>query len=101
LPHWLDPEDWGLWCRDRAQRGKPITADAARLQIQKLDKYRSQGHAPRDVIEHCVSNSYQGLFPPQKQTQQRPAPAGKWGAAGRTIFGPSHPDSEVIDAETH
>jgi hypothetical protein len=100
LPAWLQREDWTLWCRDRAKRNKPITEDAARLQFEKLDKYRGQGHDPHDVIEHCIANSYQGLFPPPVKAPVRGhVNGGKHAAAGRTLFGSAPQDSEVIDVE--
>jgi hypothetical protein len=76
LPDWLDAETWQSWCRDRASRGKRITEDAARLQLRKLAEYREQGHEPATVIEHCIANGYQGLFPPSGP--KKPAtPSGK------------------------
>lgn len=71
LPHWLDTEDWQSWVADRKARRKPITEEAARRQIMKLDEYRSQGHRPADVISNSIAGGYQGLFPPK--VQNRPA----------------------------
>lgn len=65
LPDWLDTEIWGMWCADRKDRRKPISAQAAALQLQTLDRYRAEGFTPRQVIEHSISNGYQGLFPPK------------------------------------
>jgi len=35
LPDWLDPELWQRWCADKKRRRKPITPDAAKLQIKQ------------------------------------------------------------------
>ncbi|MDP9895349.1 hypothetical protein J2W32_004447 [Variovorax boronicumulans] len=69
LPAWLGREDWAMWVRDRKGRKKPITADAARLQIQSLDKLRSLGHSPAAVIQHAIASGYQGLYPPPKSSR--------------------------------
>lgn len=76
LPDWLDRKDWGRWCADRKTRKKPITEDAARLQLRKLDGYRAEGHQPVDVIDNAIANSYAGLFPPNKRAD-RAAPSTK------------------------
>jgi hypothetical protein len=102
LPDWLPAESWGMWCRDRAKRGKPMTEDAARMQVKKLDGYRAQGFTAAEVIEHSVGSSYQGLYPPSRAQQSAAAPQRRFeprhAAAGRTIFGPSN-ETEVIDVE--
>lgn len=64
IPEWLDPELWAMWCRARKAKGKPITEDAARIQLKQLDGYRREGMTPQSVIEHAVASSNQGLFPP-------------------------------------
>lgn len=66
VPSWLDRADWLRWVADRKQRGKPITEDAARLQIDSLTKYHGQGYTAREVIDHSIASSYQGLFPPKR-----------------------------------
>lgn len=64
LPDWLPIELWAMWVKYRAQSKKPVTEDAARLQIGKLAKFRSQGHDVRLVIEAVIENGWQGLFVP-------------------------------------
>lgn len=75
LPDWLEQDDWSRWCKDRKQRGKGITEDAARLQIKKLGDYRSDGFTPAEVIENSIANGYQGLFPP-KRSAAKPVKTG-------------------------
>lgn len=70
LPEWLDRESWCLWCRDRKKRGKTVSEDAAPLQIRTLTKYRQDGFTPLEVIEHSISNGYQGLYPPKRATSR-------------------------------
>ncbi len=63
LPDWLDPDLWQRWCADKKRRRKPITPDAAKLQIKHLAEYREQGHTPQAVIEHSIASGYQSLYP--------------------------------------
>ncbi|MGC3984808.1 MAG: helix-turn-helix domain-containing protein [Pseudorhodoferax sp.] len=65
LPEWLDAEAWAMWVKYRAAAKKPITEDAARLQIGKLTKFRGEGHDPKLVIEAAIENSWQGLYLPK------------------------------------
>lgn len=69
LPDWLDREVWGMWCKDRKDRKKPITQQAAALQIKTLDELRAKGWTPRQVIENAISNGWQGLYPPNKSSK--------------------------------
>lgn len=66
LPDWLDTELWQRWCADKKRRRKPITPDAAKLQIKHLAEYREQGHTPQAVIEHSIASGYQSLYPPRR-----------------------------------
>lgn len=72
LPEWLDRQVWGSWCADRKKRGKPITEEAASLQVKKLGEYMQAGHTPEAVIEHSIASSYQGLFAPKTTAQAAP-----------------------------
>lgn len=72
LPGWLDRDLWCMWCRDREARGKPLTEDAAKLSIRKLDGHRADGHTPKDVIENAIANSWQGLHAPSSQPKKPP-----------------------------
>lgn len=94
LPDWLDRRSWTEWCADRSQRGKPITKRAAELQVKALETYRHQGHSPESVIEHCITNGYQGLYAPKRPQTTVAKP--KHAAAAAGIFGFSQ-HQEVID----
>lgn len=62
LPDWLPTETWQMWVRNRKETRKPITEDAAKLQIKTLTKYREEGQDPVAVIENAIANGWQGLF---------------------------------------
>lgn len=67
LPNWLALEVWTAWVADRRERGKPITSRAAAQHLAKLAELREQGHTPESVINHSISNGWQGLFAPKSQ----------------------------------
>ena len=75
IPDWLPRDSWLEWCQDRRDKGKTITQLAANKQLKQLAEYREQGHHPTAVIDHCIANGYQGLFPPRSTTNE---------ASGRT-----------------
>lgn len=73
LPGWLSAELWAEWVGFRKELKKPIkTLRGVTASIKSLDEYRTQGHSPESVINHCIANEYQGLYaPPQKCAQPK------------------------------
>lgn len=68
LPDWVPAVKWSTWMGLRkANTRKPESQAAA---VRQLDKLRSQGHAPDDVLDYCIAGGYQGLFAPPKDTKQ-------------------------------
>jgi chorismate mutase len=65
LPECVSAEDWARWCADRSKRRKPVTPEAAKLQLAKLVAFMADGHLPKDVIDNSIANGYQGLFAPK------------------------------------
>nr|WP_315528264.1 YdaU family protein [uncultured Achromobacter sp.] len=72
LPDWLDREDWQGWVADRKARKKPVTQEAAKLQLKQLADFRAEGHQPGAVIANRIASGYQGLYPPRTQTRTKP-----------------------------
>lgn len=54
-----------MWVKYRAATKKPVTEDAARLQIAKLGKLRTEGHDVRLIVEAVIENGWQGLYAPK------------------------------------
>lgn len=65
LPAIVPRDVWLRWVKDRRKRGKPITEDAAALQLEKLIEYAAHGHTPESVVKHSIAGSFQGLYPPK------------------------------------
>jgi hypothetical protein len=76
LPGWLAPAVWFEWCDDRKERGKPITARAAKKQFAQLLEYDRQGFSAESVVSHSIAGGFQGLYPPQKSRGWQAAPTG-------------------------
>ena len=64
-------EAWALWCQHLLEKGKPLTATAARLQ---LDKLAGLGE-PKAIaaLQHSAAMNYIGVFEP-KAAAGKPAP---------------------------
>ena len=62
MPCWLDGGAWSAYAEMRKKIRKPMTDEAARMAINKLDDLRSRGHDPTKVLMQSVFNSWQGLF---------------------------------------
>jgi len=65
LPPWLDPPLWESWVRDRKERGHALTQRAAELSIDSLAKLRSEGWAPKAVIDNAIALGWRGLYAPK------------------------------------
>jgi len=69
LPFWVPAEAWISFVEMRkamGQRGK-LTANAAKLIINKLEELKNQGQDPRLVLEQSVMNNWKGVFPLKQQ----------------------------------
>lgn len=65
IPAWLDPEVWSAYCEMRKAKGKraPFTVAAAKRVLYILDRMRSEGQSPNDVLWQSVVNGWSGVFP--------------------------------------
>jgi phage replication O-like protein O len=73
IPEWLNKDAWQEWVQYRKESRKSINSQLTVTKaFNALNDYRSEGHDPVDVINHCIANSYQGLYPPKgKQSRQQ------------------------------
>lgn len=72
LPSHIPAEPWQDFCDMRRRIGKPMTLRAMELAVGRLDKLAEDGWPPGDVLNHCTLNSYQGIYPPKDQRNDRP-----------------------------
>lgn len=69
-------EAWDGWIRHRRELGKPVSADAAKLQIDKLQAWGIDKAIA--AIEESVAAGWTGLFRPRKDTDDTDEPTSGW-----------------------
>ena len=62
LPPWLDSELWEDYLDMRKKLKAAPTEKAKKLLISKLDKLKSEGQDPDEILKQSIENSWKGLF---------------------------------------
>lgn len=62
IPSWLPKEAWESFRSHRIQIKKPMTEEAERLTILKLESLKKDGNDPISVLEQSVMHGWQGIF---------------------------------------
>lgn len=65
LPQWLPAKDWHDFLDHRKKIKKPMSCEAQRRAINRLDAFRQRGHDPAFVLDASIVNGWQGLFEPK------------------------------------
>jgi len=66
LPEWLKREDWDAFVEFRAEIKKPLTVNAKRLTLSKLEKLVKAGDNASEIISESIMNNWTALFPLRK-----------------------------------
>jgi 5-methylcytosine-specific restriction endonuclease McrA len=78
LPEWIPLPDWNAWLQIR-KRGTN-TPHALNLAIKKIEELSKQGYAPQSVLQNCILNGWQGIYPPKGNgTQPEAQKQAYWG----------------------
>lgn len=77
LPEWMPGDTWEAFVRSRKALKKPMTDDAQRLALMKLDRMRQQGQDPVEVVNQSVVQGWIGLFDVKPEAQQQGQPLNK------------------------
>lgn len=64
LPLWVPKERFYEWMQMRKRIKKPVHLTQVAAVVRKLDRFRSQGYDPEEILDHGIAGSNQGLFPP-------------------------------------
>jgi hypothetical protein len=74
LPPCIDPDAWAAFVEMRKAKGKraPFTLAAAKRIVYELDRLKSQGHPPAEVLWQSTMNGWSGVFPLRKLTPDSP-----------------------------
>jgi hypothetical protein len=83
LPDWLDKESWNNFIQHRKEIGKPLKTTGIKMAIKKLERMKEQGQDIVLVIEHAISNGYQGLFEIKSQGESNGKDSKYYGANGK------------------
>lgn len=76
LPEWLSPAVWKSWVDYRRDLKKSIKSQQTVTQaINLLERCKSNGYQPEEIINQSIANGWQGLFEPKGGRQSSRAPA--------------------------
>ncbi|MFT4056740.1 MAG: helix-turn-helix domain-containing protein [Novosphingobium sp.] len=86
IPDWMPMEAWNGYVAMRNRIRKPLTDRAVKLMVEKLERWRADGHDPGAILDDATEHSWTGLYPPKEDRnaarQQNPD---AWrGTAGRS-----------------
>lgn len=67
LPDWVPGEDWKSFDDSRKKLRKPMTNFAKSLVIKELDRLRSEGHDPGEVLRLAVRRGWLDVYAPKTE----------------------------------
>lgn len=71
----MPPADWQAFVDHRKRVRSPMTDLAQTKAIAELDRLRTDGHDPVQVINQSIINGWKGLFPLKHRALGAPMPA--------------------------
>lgn len=71
LDNSIDPEVWDQWLRYRQERNLNCNPMTMQAQAKLLAKIATNGFNPNEIIQSSITNGWQGLFEPKKQSTVR------------------------------
>ena len=77
LPEWLDLEIWEEFKKYRQNGKGKFTPYAQKLAISKLEKLRTEGDDPNEIMKKSIENGWTGLYP-LKENKMRGETAEQW-----------------------
>lgn len=70
IPDWIPKEAWQDFMDMRRAIKKPMTAQAEKLIIRKLDGFRQRGFSISSILERSTMNNWQDVFEPKPESNQ-------------------------------
>ena len=67
LPACVPADLWKRWAEYRKRKQKPISLDAAKEQIAKLESWHTEGLDLSAIVSNSIANDWTGLFPKQEK----------------------------------
>jgi hypothetical protein len=71
LPDWMPLEPWRLMLEHRRLNRWPCTQHALKLLIDRLERFRGQGHDVTQMLTEARECGWRGVFPPKGQFKRR------------------------------
>lgn len=62
LPEWLSKKTWGDFLAHRKQLKSPMTDEAQKRMIKKLENLKDDGHDPEQILDQSMVNGWKGIF---------------------------------------
>jgi phage replication O-like protein O len=62
LPEWINSETWEAFLEMRKKIKEPLTDYAISLMLKKLERLRSAGDDPNEVLNESIMNNWKGVF---------------------------------------
>ncbi|MDV5356508.1 replication protein [Enterobacter asburiae] len=92
LPEWLSPAVWKSWVDYRRDLKKSIKSQQTVTQaINLLERCKSNGYQPEEIINQSIANGWQGLFEPKGSRQPSRAP----GRPAENFAGKDYGETEI------
>ena len=63
VPEWIDKDTWEAFLEMRKKKKAIPTERAKQLLVQELEKLRTEGHDPMEVLNQSIMRNYTGVFP--------------------------------------
>lgn len=64
LPEWIPNDVWSAYVEMRKKKRAPLTPKAVELTIEKLARFKAEGHDPVEIINRSIMHSWTGVFAP-------------------------------------
>lgn len=68
LPDWISQETWNSFEQMRKRIKKPLTDEATKRILVRLEKWRGEGQDAEEILSMAIENNWQGLWPLEKKS---------------------------------
>lgn len=66
FPDWIPLQTWNAFEQMRKRIKKPLTDEATKRIVARLEKWRSEGQSVEEILSMSIENEWQGLWPIEK-----------------------------------
>jgi len=72
LPDWIPPDTWAAYCKVRTGKKAKNEPHALGLIVKDLERFRSAGHDPIEVLNNSIKSGWAGVFEPKTKPGAQP-----------------------------